>query len=421
MNGRLQLLCLILLGAVAPTVAEPSDLLDTRRWHDRTYGISLLPPVGSKMLSQTGSDYLLQIVSQDKTYRMTVAVQRSKRPLSLTAVHNTALMQIADAHRAARIISDDEAEFAGQPGRRIVFAAPVAGKKTALIAQAFVQVTPTTYLVINGHGEWKNQKSIMPVFDAVMGSVQIADQAELAKKRAQAIARTEAWRKKLGEDYLKKLPKLDHYYRLLADKDDIGWMRVTSDTGDFNNAQGLRVSVTTHVKLTGARVDSTAEYFVPFDTAVGEAWTIRTTVRQSKPGIEPRTSVETGSGSLASIDVRLDGSGGAQSKPMKFTRPPHGYLPQVEAWVLQYLLPRDAAGEYGFYWYSSADGRIVYRYDRVTPMLTGYVITSTPNLNAQPLRATYDQDGTLIRNELGGNRTLVQSNLKELQSIWRMR
>jgi hypothetical protein len=421
---RIRVPAIMLIGLIAAplTLAQSaSDLLDTKRWRERTYGISLLPPVGAKLIQQTGADHLLQIIDGKIGYAMSVSIERSKRPLSLKTVHESALMQLAQAHPAAKIISDEQMTYAKQPGRRIVFAAPLAGKKTLLIAQSIVQVTPTTYLVVDGRGEWKKHKQIMAVFDAMLGSLEIADQLALAKKRAEAIKRTSAWREKLGDDYLKKLPKIDAYFRLAQNKDDIGWMRVVTDSGEFNQAKGLSVSVTTHLKLPAARVDSAAEYFVPFASAVGEAWLIRTTIRSNKPGVPARTTVETGSGGMGTIEVRIDGAGGAQSKPLKFARPTDGYLPQGEAWLLQHLLPRDAAGEYGFYWYNTADGKIVFRSDKVTPMLTGFVITSNPSLNTEELRATYDQDGKLLRKDLGGNRTLVRSTLKELQSIWKMR
>jgi hypothetical protein len=124
---------------------------------------------------------------------------------------------------------------------------------------------------------------------------------------------------------------------------------------------------------------------------------------------------------LSTIEIRIDGSAGAQSGHRRFARPSDGYLPQVEAFCLPRLLPHDAASEFGFYWYNAQEGKITFRTDRVTPTLDGFVITTRLSLRSNELRTTFDKDGTMLKKEIGDGRTLIRSNVRQLQAIWKTR
>ena len=45
-----------------PTAHADTGLLGTKRWREHSHGVSLLPPLGSRLISQTADDAITRII-----------------------------------------------------------------------------------------------------------------------------------------------------------------------------------------------------------------------------------------------------------------------------------------------------------------------------------------------------------------------
>jgi len=414
------LLALITCAAAAQDGGEDAeDLLAESRWTEQKYGLSLRLPVGARTVSHTADEYLLRLVHEQQDYQMTVAVRRSREALTLERVAESAQLQVVDAEPTARLIEQEQTSVGERPARVLLFRVPADQARDALLGQAILRIDPFTFAVLEIRGSLADQPHLRRVLNAMLGTLRIADQEQLAAERKAAVERSTAWRERLTVDQIEAAVGGEAYFRLLQNGEDIGYLRVVSRMETFNNQRGPEVSVATHLEMDGRRVDSVAEYFRPADSAVGEAWSIRTTIRA--PGMEDRTIVETGAGTTGFIEVKQDGTAGVASKNLRFARPPNGYLPQADGWLLPRLIPRETAGVYGFYWYHNNEQAVTFRRDRVTPTLDGFVIVTQLTPNSPELTARYDAEGNLREKQLGGGRVLKRTDLRQLRTLWNLR
>ncbi len=396
--------------------------LAEERWSEKRYGISLRPPLGAKLLEQTGDDYLLRILDPAGLYQITIAARQSRSPLTLEEVARAAQMQIVDAHPATELIEHKkDMNIGALPAQRMYFGVPQPQGSDALFGQLVARVNDRLFIVLEVRGSIDDQPQLRRVFEAVGNTLQVEDQQALAEQRRKAIEAGRQWAASLTPERLREAMHEPRYFRLLEDGRDVGYLRVDCEAGQFSQQDGVSIVVQTHIETGNAKVDSKAEYFRPFDAIVGEAWSIRTTVRRPGPNAQAQTAVETGAGTSEGIDIHVDGTAGVQSSHHTFPRPPQGYLPQVDARLLPRLLPHDAVGEYGFYWYNPATRKVIFRIDRLTPTVDGFVISSRLGANADPLRASYDAQGNLLEKDLGSGRTLKRSNLESLKTLWQLR
>lgn len=401
---------------------QAENLLDSERWVDETYGLSLRPPLGTKLIEQTGDDALLRIIDADKRYSMSVAVRRAGRELTLREVMTSAKAQIKQIHPATELDGQERIKVGQLAGAMLHFRVPYSTDKVALISQCVIQLNPRAYVLVEIRGQYDQADRLRQLHEAVVHSIDITDLDARARRRGEAIERTQKWRKTVTPEELKAAARGAEYYRMLHGSKDIGYMIVERQIDEFAGKPMVRVSVATRVDLDRGRMDSMAEMYRPLDQIAGEAWSVRTTFRPDDRRREARTAAKTGATTLAHVTVTTDGTGGAEAAEKQYARPEVGYLPQAEAWLLPQLLPTEQTGEYGFYWYDDRSDSIVFRSDRVTPTLEGFVITTRLSHTAdQALRATYDSQGRLIEKELGGERKLVGSDLRTLKVLWKLR
>lgn len=414
---------LLLLASTMPAPAQDANLLDSERWADRKYGVSFLPPLGAKLLDTTGDDALVRVLDEQARYQITVSVKRSRSVLTLEEVLETARFQIMDGNPSTRLLEKNRIEVGDLKAGQQYFAIPQPSTADALLGQTIVLVDAQTYAIVEVNAAAKHADIAKRVYNAVLQSLEVADQAELVKQRREAIDRSEKWRAALNEKQLRAAVGPAKLYRIVQDdQQDIGWMRFTRGTGEFAGQQGVQVVVETHLEIGQITVDSKADYFRPFNTLEGEVWSVRSGVTRTTPrGEQKQLVMETGTASLGTITVKIDGSGDADIDDMQFQRPDKGYLPQVDGWLLPWLLPHDTAGEYGFYWFNTNDNEMTYRVDRVTPTLNGFTIATRLSPNSAELKATYDRHGNLIEKDLGSGRKLIPTEPAKLRAIWGIR
>jgi len=463
------------VSAALPTAvrAEARDLAD-RRWSEQKFGLSLKPPVNSRMIQQTHDDYLVRFIDGDRAFQLTAMMKRSREPVGLMDIaeglYMNTLAQFTAPGRAKIEVDGSEVFDAQQVGDKeaaVAYLYPDTPEEPAMIAQAVVLVDPHTFAVIEMRGAAAEESVIKPTFQAVLDTVRFADQQQVAEQRKAAVEATLAWRDQLSRSDYEALAGRQAHFRILGDEEeeDVGWLIMETREGEFAGKRGLRVRIKMHLALSDRRIDSLGDYFRPYAGFAGEAWSERTTVRQSGTQ-QARSTVETGTTTAEHLRVTLDGTSGSKSRNLRFMRPrsaqwqrlqsqlaqlraaaerdeadrqtrrriedlagqtmalredPWAYLPQADAWLVGYLLPRDVSGTYGFYAYHGESESISYRTKRVTPTLRGYTVHSRPTPNVEARKSTYDGEGRLIRKELGGGRILKRSDLRSLQSLWKLR
>lgn len=418
------MLALCVLGAplMGQADGEASELLDTERWRENKYGISFQPPLDSKLFRHTADEQIVRIAGNDPEYELTIDVKRSKRALTMEEIVAAARKQHDAMHPDAKLLGTRSIEVAELESRQLSYRIPVPARQTdALLEQVLVQADPMTLVLVEMRGAYRDAERTRAVLDAVLGTLEIADQAELAKARREAVARTEKWRETVTEDQLKAAASGTSYFRVVDGERDIGWMEVERKSGQWNQETGVAVVITSHLRLGRMRVDSEGRYFRPYSGPVGETWTVKTTYRPANRRAEPRTAVETGTVTDDHIEVRIDANTGEKNDKLQFRRRPIGYMAQADGWLLGRLLPHEAATTYGFYWYNRRQQKVTFRSDKVTPALDGFTITSRLSPDGPALTASYDRQGRLQRKDLGGGRRLIRSDAAELRQRWQTR
>lgn len=429
-NAARRLLALMIaglgLGAIAGPVSaapdDPTDLLDTERWRENKYGVSFLPPVGSKVVRQTADEALVRIVGKEPAYEIAIDVKQAEESVKLAWLVESSKNRQERAHPDSKLLQARALELSGMPAHRLSYRIPVPARRTdAILEQMLIQMGPRSIAVVEMRGAFNDADQLRTLFDAVLGTLEIADQAELAKRRREAVSRTRQWRDELTVDDLKAAAGDTAYFRVVHDDRDLGWMEVERKTGQFNGQQGVAVLITSHLRLRQGRIESRGRYFRPFDGPVGGTWSVKTTYRFADPNKPPRSAVETGTVTDEQVEVRIDANTGEKNEELRFRRRPIGYLPQADAWLLGRLLPHDTATTYGFYWYNRRERKVTFRSDKVTPALDGFVITTRLSPNGPELRATYDRAGRLQEKELGRGRRLIRSTAEALENRWQGR
>ncbi len=418
--GTLLIAAVVGAGWAAAGAAELRD----EPWSERRFGVSLQPPRDAELAEHAGEDHLLRVRDLQEQYTMTLAARQTSATLSLDTVAATAQREMRELQPSMQVVEHQRELTAGTlAAQRLYYRVPHVSGQDVLIGQLIVMVHARLYVVLEVTGAMPHEQRVRRVFEAVGATIRVEDQQALAERRRKAVEAGMHWFTDLTADQLRAATHGPRYFRIIEDDRDIGYVRTTCEAGQFAGLPGIQYVVQMHVEQGTGAVDSRAEYFRPFDAVVGEAWTVRTTMRgpggQGQPAA--RTALETAAGTSDGIQVRIEGTAGLRNDHHEFPRPPQGYLPQVDARLLGRLLPHDAAGEYGFYWYNRSTREMTFRLDRLTPTIDGFVITTRSGPNAAPRRATYDAGGNLIEQDLGGGRSLKRTNLQSLKTLWRMR
>ncbi len=421
----LALVCAALAQQADSPPTEPRELAE-QRWREDAYGISIRPPVGTRLFEQTADDYLLRIIDDGRRFQITVALKQSHDALTLEQVVASAQQQIESLQPASDVIGREAKKIGSYDGAFIYFRVPPATTgDNAMIGQAIARLDPRRFVVFEIRSSIHEGRRHIPTFEAVAQTLEVADQAALAEQRKQAAERGHAWRQRLTVAQLHDALIDEQYFRLVQGDRDIGYMRVRQETTDqgvkINPESGVSVEVQSRMVLGELTVDSLATMYLANDDT-SEVWNVTTTYRQPNPEsgqTDARTFTETGARSGARIEVAVNGPRGM--KKYSYKRPIVGYLSKVESQMIGQLLPPDRAATYGFYWYDSTTGKLTFRTDQVTPTLTGYTLATRLNPKADPLRATFDSAGRMLSKQLSPDRTLIAATQKIILNRWQHR
>lgn len=420
------MITLIVVGTAGAQTEPSTDVrpLEPRRWTERKYGISLNPPIDTTVVIQPGEPVFARILDDDRAFEIRLSVKQVKRKATVEELLEAVRLQIVDENTTSVLLEELPGTYADLPGFVGFYRVPMTGVDDVLVGYSILQADPQHHVVIEFRGKYPLYARQRPMLIAMLNTLKVADQKALLEARKQAITRTLNWRKQTPPVRMMTALAGERYYRIVEASRDVGWMKVTQRHGEFNAADGVKVTAKTHMQSPAGRLDAVADYFRPDEAAApGEAWSVRATVRNI-PGQPPdtsRTAVETGTVTLGLIKVVFDGNSGVPAKRVELTRPSTAYLPQAEAWVMHRLLPREQPATYGFYFFNNNARNITFRTDRVTPTLDGFTVHTRLSPNEPELMHRYDALGELVERELGGGRSMIRTSEAQLKAIWRMR
>lgn len=461
--------------AAAPAEAAAPSLSD-QRWRETSYGLSLLPPVGSRLIELSADDAVLRIhgpigkgnfvikvyikerkdetrelrfnVETDKKNPAAVPAQQAAprnggegkalKPLTLDQITQMAIEQIADSQPWAVLLQQKKVQTKVAPASVLFFKLGDKKRGTWVLGQAFMQVSPLAVAMLQLEVDEAQYAQMAPLFEAVLASIELDDPKILDGIRAEQITRGKVWRQQITSKTLHDSLQPEQWFRITDGDRDIGYMRVTQKTDKQADMPGVRIDVQTRIDMGEQAVDSLSNFFLS-DDGKNEIWSMRTTIRPlktPKPGGPSATPTEatwseTGIRELLTatreepedkqrISVTREGPEG--KKTFTWDVPTHGYISQVECQMLDTLLPHDNATDMGFYAYSFNTGRLTYRTERIVPGKDGNVMVYSRPLPEQPEQVSqFRVTGGLVKRTLPSGQAIVPSTRQDLLARWQIK
>ncbi|MEX0776949.1 MAG: hypothetical protein WD042_14685 [Phycisphaeraceae bacterium] len=415
--------------AAKPTADKPDlTLLSGEVWRDETFGVGFNLPLTATLRREVADDAVVHVIG-DGGYIISLYIKKSKSQVNIDQVVQAATGQLAVAEPMAVLIAESEARPAGRPGALLYFDIPADAKRKAsahVLGEGFMQLDPTTVVMLRLDVKSERYKQAKPIFEAVFKSLSVEDPAKINERRAALIATGQEWHKALTIKDVKAALVPEQWFRIVAENRDIGYMQITQKADKQLNLEGVTVEVRARIEVGDQAYDSLSNFFVS-DDRTREIWSIRTTVRPlapaaHRPGAKGNETswAETGLRSGKQVTVSREGPAGVNKS--EWDAPTKGYLSQVELQMLGSLLPRNKEGEYGFYGYVPSASKISFRRERVEVAKDGTVTIHswpTPEQPAQVSRS--DANGRLLERTLDEGRKVIPTNKAELAAKWGVR
>lgn len=398
--------------------------LAPERWRENAYGVSLRPPVGARLASRTADQAAVRIYSPGNQYTIALYIKKSGRDVSVEELVPQAIHQLGAANPSATILDQQTIKPAGRPGAVIYFRIPDRKREPWVMSQAFMQIDPRTFAMLQLEADESGFAAARAVFEAVIDSLEVDDPRQLDQARAQQIEQGEAWRQAAPRRRDRLRP--EQWLRIVQGDRDIGYMCVRQAPAREINHPGVRVDVQSRIQWDKIAYDSISSFFLSDDDET-EVWSVRTTARPlartgpRNPNSPPDTQswAETGVRGQNKITVTLERPSGREEH--RWERPADGYLSQVEIQMIEQLLGDPEKRDLGFYAYYSTAQKIVYRAVRVDPSPDGsYTVHIRPSPEHDGHTSYYSPDGKLIKRELPDGQTIIPATRAELAARWKL-
>ena len=406
---------------------EHTDLLATERWREHSYGISLRPPLGSRLMSQTADDAILRIYGQGG-YTIRLYIKKAPAQLTVQRLITQAIHQLGGAYPSATILDQQWPQLADRPAAAIYFRIPDRKQGPWVMAQTFLRLDSTALLMAQLEADEAQYPQARPAFEAMLASLEIQDPKEINQARTEQINRGESWRQKLTTQQLHDAIEPNQWLRIIENGEDIGYMRIKEHAVNQMGHSGIRIDVQTRINVNNRAVDSIANFFAS-DNGEHEVWSVRTTLRPlhaankktSGPQKNTTSWAETGVRSKDRITVNQETPTGI--KDHHWERPSQGYLTQVELMMIERVLGDNTPdGEMGFYAYSPSTQQIVYRTVGIQINPDGTrVVRSRPSPEQNKQISHYSSDGKLTKRQLPDGHLVVPTTTRELSAKWTLR
>ncbi len=427
-TGAMRALWIVWVCTVPVTGAFGNDtLLSTQRWHDRSYGLSLRPPLGSRMVSQTADDALVRFYG-DSGYTIRLYIKKSTIDLAIENLLSTAIHQLGGVYPSATILQQKQRAPSGMSGAVIYFRIPDQKRGPWVMGQGYVQLSNRIFAMLQVEVDLAQFEAVRELFEAIVDSIEVQNPQQLDKHRQLQIAQGQTWLKNMDPEHLRQAIEPDRWLRIIDHGVDTGYMRVQQRTDAQMGQEGVRVNIRSRMVLGSESYDSISQFFVS-DNNDREFWSIRTTVRRQRN--DPSTSKtmdrvhtqswsETGIRSKDKITVSRETPSGV--KEHRWQKPPLGYLSQARLHMLDQLIGHQDAKEMGFYAYHPGTQKIVYRTTRAQSVKDGsYVVYTRPSPDQDEQISSYAANGELQKRILPGGRVLVPTTIGQLRRKWKLK
>lgn len=318
---------------------------------------------------------------------------------------------------------------------------PVAMRRNDwVLGQAFMMIDPFTVVIFQLDCELANFADVRPKFESMLASVDKEPFQQIDARRKGLLERGELFLKSVKPGMIQASIQEEQWFRILKDKEDVGWMRINQKADQRGKLKGYRVDTQYRLIQGDRAADVLANYFTSEDGNT-EFWSSKTAVRSArerKATIKTlntaggKMTVEKGalqkpenaptwveSGVLSNGKIIITRESPTAKEEIVFEQPAKGFLPMIHGHLIETLLPRDAVGEWGFYAYEPRSGDMTFRTQRVQSSPDGsrrvYTRASPGTIE---LVSEYGADGKLIRKSLAGGLTLVPVSKSQLAALW---
>lgn len=448
--------------ALAQSADLPADQdpLSPERWQEEKYGISLRPPLDSKLTHETIDDALLtiqgparsstqvylremksdaevgQFLQTDPTKPNappTRVTYDNRAPVSLDmdSLVDIGLKQVAVARPQSVLLDQQRLQVADRPAAILYFNLPPDEKQRRwVLGHAYLLVNPRTFAMLRLSAAQEDFAAVRPVFEAVVRSLQVQDPAQRDQLRQEQIREGQQWRASITAQQYRQGLIEEQWLRMLDGSKDIGYVQITQKHG--LNPKTKEPGITVHVRARVVRgneaLDSDSDFFLP-DSAQSEVWSSKATRRPLKPAagpapaagfVPPKESSAVETGTRSGDQIILVRQDAVSAKRFEWKTPPQGYLAQAELYLMPQFLPRRTTPIMGFYAYYPNQGTISYRTVKVEAGQDGaYKVTVQPAPNAPEEVSLYDRNGRLIERTLPGGVRLIPTDRAKLVGLWK--
>ncbi len=447
---------ILMAGGLTVAASAGESLLSPQRWSEPAYGLSLAPPAGARTIEATADGAAAKFVMPDGT-TFGVYVRKSNQALGLAELPPIAVKQFTFSHSNAVVVKQQnptELRPAGRASTRVLFAVPdeqAEGREDDghgwIAEQVFMLIDPFTIAMFQVDADADRLANVLPVFEAMVNSVELAPVRELEARRTALIEAGDAWRAGIKRETMKRGLIPEQWFRVVRDNRDVGYMRVRqSARSDAVGVPGIGVEVRSHVEENGFAFDTFSEFFESDDRET-EIWSVKTSRRVLQTSGQPssvaavpvETLVETGVRSdivleqederglrrrtvglpqrqrVLTVDRALPSGAGRKTWQV----PPKGYMSQVDLQLLPHVVSgRDRPREMLVYAYNSNTGTLTLRHEQVEPLLDGaYLVRVRPSPEAGEQVSTYDRHGRLLRRQMADGTVLLPATAEQIKAI----
>ncbi len=455
--------------ADASPAAGAADGLEPTPLDFELLGMRFRPPAGAVMRGDgAGTNAVWTISERVEAPRYILKVSRlvASDAVSSPRAQMDALIRSVSERPSPdlvfRVLEEREFEIDGRPAGALdtlLREGTDDEEVSAVQSYHLIQVQPNEFIVVSSLVPEADWPAVKPLLRRALATVELENPEKIARARTARMQRGEVFLATLAPEVLRRA--LDpapakgepegRWYRITrmgADGQpaEAGYMTVVATEAAQGAANpdrserewtaeerelglGVRIRVRMLQDERGSRVaDSDARYWMAWDRS-REFWTVRSTLRDLGP---EGNTLRTGK-STSQLGIRTAPSAGMPARvlqvatvdldapaapPRKWTLP-KGYLSQPEAILLARLLPRDAAGDFGFYWFDPRTGRLAQRADEVRPVAGGLVLSSRATLESPILEQRCDAEGREVRRSADDGTTIEAIEPKALLELWR--
>lgn len=429
-------------------------------------GLEIRLPVGSTSTQQSLSrEVFADILGEDNRWRMTLSTKTSANtnllPENAAKQIREDLQRAFGATRPGAIDQDETFQslaevlddvapvpFSGGVAYRFLLRQPANDPSVPDLIRgvAVIAIGPGQMLVWDLTAPQDNYALAKAALDttlagivAVDGSLTVPDR-EIALKTGHAlISGIDSAR--MREVFTSHGERWYRLYRIGGDtseESEIGYRRVRawagkrSDVGGAGSISAAEGKVPGYVVEIEARsldesttgpdqmvYDSKGTYFVSEDYTK-EAWNLIVDIKRGKQTTR-YTEVGARDGFEELLITTATPTGSNESSRQKIKE--EGYLPMPLALILPSILAETkATGDVGFYTYRSDSSAVTFRHDSIrhdTQNPSRYIHSTSVSADSPRITKQVDADGTVLREELPGDRVWEQTTINDLEKIWR--